>query len=87
MMLVLPLILLLSLPEAKTQEPLLVVVEASAGESVEATALRDAIARELGMRVLSPAEEEPTEGVAMMTIAIAPDRAVVAFRRADATIR
>ena len=87
MIVALPLVLLLSLPEANDQKPLLIVVEASAGEVVEASALRDAIAAELGMRVLSPAEEEPAEGVAMMTVAIAPERAVVAFRRGGVTIR
>ena len=87
MLVALPLVFLLSLAEAKDQEPLLVVVEASAKEVVEATALRKAIAAELGIRVLSPADEEPAEGVAMMTVAIAPDRAVVAFRRGEATIR
>jgi hypothetical protein len=91
MMAVLPLVLLLSLQgaktDAKTQEPLLVVVEASAGEVVKVAALRDAIAHELGGRVLSPAEDEPEDGVAIMTVVLAPDKAVVVFRREGGTIR
>jgi hypothetical protein len=53
----LSLVLLLSPPEAAHQPPLLVVVEAHAREAVEASALRDAIAREPGLQVLSPAED------------------------------
>ena len=87
MSVVLPLVLLLSLPAVTSQESLLVVLETSAGEVVEATALRAAIEQELGMRVLSPADEATAEGVAIMTVAIAPDRAVVAFRLGGATIR
>lgn len=47
------------------------MVEACAGEAVDASALREAIAAELGTRVLSPSEKEPAECVAMMTVAIA----------------
>ena len=84
---VLPLLLLLGLPEAKDQEPLLVVVEASAGEVVEIAALRAAIASELGIHVLSPVADEPPEHVAIMTVVMAPAQAVVVFRRETATVR
>jgi hypothetical protein len=86
MTIVLPLLLLLSSPEAASQEPLLVVVESSGG-AVDASALRDAIGRELGVRVLSPAEEEPMEGVAILTVALASHEAVVTFRREGVTVR
>ena len=87
MLVAFPLVFLLSLPVAKNQEQLLVVVEASPKEVVDSAALREAIAAELGMHVLSPVDEEPAEGVAMMTVAMAPDQAVVAYRRGESTIR
>jgi hypothetical protein len=82
-----PLVLLLSFQDMKNQEPLLVVVEASAREVVKGDSLRDAIARELGVRVLSPAEDAPAAGVPIMTVVLSPDRAVVVYRRGDVTIR
>jgi hypothetical protein len=87
MLVALPLVLLLSLPETTQPEPLLVVVESNAGEAPEAPALRGAIARELGLRVLSPAEEEPAEDVAIVTVALAQEQAVTVFRRRGTTIR
>src|SRR5512133_3780638 len=87
MTVVLPLLLLLSSPEAASQEPLLVVVESSGGVAVDASALRAAIARELGVRVLSPTEEERMEGVAILTVALASREAVITFRREGATVR
>jgi len=86
MMAILPLALLLGLAEAKEPEPLMVVVEARAAEVVKVGALREAIGRELGARVLSPVEEPSTEGVAIMTVVLTPDKAVVTYRHGSLTV-
>jgi hypothetical protein len=84
---VLAMVLLLHTSTAQGQQPLLVVVEAGADEVVEVTVLREAIAHELGVRVLSPADEAPGDDVAIMTVMLATNRAVVTYLRGHASIR
>lgn len=84
---ILPLVLLLGFGEAPSPEPLLVVVEAGPVEVVKTSTLRESIARELRVRVLAPAEGAAPNSVAIMTIWLAQDRAVMTYGRGGATIR
>lgn len=86
---ILPLLLLLGsgFGEVPSPEPLLVVVEAGPGEVIGPAALRESIARELGVRVLTPAEGASVGDWAVMTIWLTVDRAVMTYGRGGATIR
>jgi hypothetical protein len=83
----LPLLLLLGFGEGSVFEPMLVVVEAGPSEVIKTNALRESIARELGVPVLAPGAGAAPSSVAIMTIWLALDRAVVTYGRGGATIR
>lgn len=87
MMAIFAMVLLLGASPAHDRWPLLVVVEARPDEVVEVTALRESIARELDVRVLSPADEAPKNDMAIMTVMLTTNRAVVTYLRGHATIR
>lgn len=73
--------------DAAAPEPIVVVAEVGFDEPLTPTALRDAIARELRVPVLSPSDEGASSDAPTMTIALAPTTVVVALTQGGSTLR